>query len=82
MLGVGAVAIAGYAAYKVLNDKGAAENVATLTGTSTSNSEMGAQRDAWLAEAEANLAMMKIRADQADAEVREMERLFGPLSEK
>lgn len=36
VVGAGAVLIAGYATYKVLSDKGAAENVATMAGrTST-----------------------------------------------
>jgi hypothetical protein len=35
LLGAAAVGVAGYTAYKVLNDKGAAENVATVMGGGT-----------------------------------------------
>jgi hypothetical protein len=92
IVGVGAVAVGVYAAYKVLNDKGAAENVATLTGNASNpaktssnyyqNETLYSQHEAWRAEAEANLARMKIAADQAEANVKELERRFGPLPQK
>ena len=93
VVGIGAVAVGAYAAYKILNDKGAAENVATLTGNAPNpaktssdyyfqNETLQSKNEAWRAEAEANLVRMKIAADQAEANVKELERLFGPLPQK
>ena len=79
IVGVGAVAVGAYAVYKVLNDKGSAENIAILAGRAPDHSEKSFYNPA---EAEANLAVMKANADEAEARVKEMERVFGPLPRK
>ena len=79
IVGAGAVLIAGYAAYKVLNDKGSAENVAMLAGRATELPEKSLYNSA---EAEANVARMKAIADEAEANFKAMERCLGPLPNK